>query len=206
MKVFDKIFFGIIFGAMLPIAFFIIGWWGTVGRVSEDKIFLFAFAGLAIGIILNFLFLRKFISNMYEISASNLIVIYIFYTVCCFGFFMGVPIFNILLGIPAGYYAAMRCLYLRKENVLTEQYFRHVSIFSSIIMFFVCVASAIIAFSDPFTAKNIKGMLGLDFEISKLTLLILVLIGGALLIVIQYFLTNMTAKLIYKFYSKEEVN
>lgn len=200
MKTFDKIFFGLLIGAVLPVSLFLTGWWSTFKIVLENQIIIFALAGFALGIILDFLFLRKVISNLYEINSSNLILVYVFYSLCCFGFFMGVPVFNVLLGIPAGYYAAMKCAYLRRDIIYTEHFFRQTAIFTSVIMFLGATASATIALSDPFTPQNIKGMLGLNFDITKMVLLLIVVLGGAVLIVVQFFLTKYAAIISYRFF------
>lgn len=204
MKVFDKIFFGIIFWAVLPISLFLIGWWGTVDRVPENRIIYFAFGGLLLGIILNFFFFRKIILNLFELQNSTLSIIYIFYSMCIFGFFMGVPIFNILLGIPAGYYIARRCTFLRKEPGIAEHYIKQVAVFTSIVMFVLCVFSASIALSDPFTPGSLKSMLHLNFDISRMMLFIIIIGGGAILIGLQYYLTKLTAKIIYSISEKAE--
>ena len=203
MKTFDKIFFGLLIGAVLPVSLFFTGWWSTFKIVLENQIIIFALAGFVIGIILDFLFLRRVISNLYEINTSNLILVYVFYSLCCFGFFMGVPVFNVLLGILAGYYVAARCAYSRRDIIYTEHFFRQTAIFTSVIMSLVSVVSATIALSDPFTPKNIKGMLGLNFDITKMVLLLIIVFGGAVLIVVQFFLTKYTAIISYRIFGNE---
>jgi hypothetical protein len=205
MKLLDKIFFGIIFGAVLPGTLFLAGWWGTFKVVPENQIFIYAFGGLTLGIIIDFFFIKKVISNLYEIQNTTLSLIYIFYSVCIFGFFMGVPVFNSLLGIPAGYYAAKRCLFLRKDIELTERYFKQTAIFTTVIILLASLVSASIALSDPFTAKNLKGMLNLNFEITKPILFYIIIGGGTILIIFQYYLTKFTAKIIYAFSEKREI-
>jgi hypothetical protein len=197
MKTFDKILFGLIFGAMLPVTLFLTGWWSTFRLVPENQIFIFALSGLALGIIIDFFFIKKVISDLYNIKNSNLILIYIFYSVCCFGFFMGVPVFNSLLGIPAGYYAAKKCVFLKTEKENAEKSFKQTSFFTAIIISFISVSSATIALIDPYTSGSLKNMLNLNFEITKLMLLFGIIIGGLFLIFFQYYLTKFTAKIIY---------
>jgi len=203
MKVLEKIFFVIIFGAVLPITFFLAGWWGTVGLVEENKIFIFAISGLAIGIVLDFFLLKKIISDLYEISNSTLVLVYIFYSICCFGFFMGVPIFNSMLGIPAGYYAAKKCIYLKKETDYAEKYFKQTAFFTSVIITLISIASATIALMDPYTAKGLKDMLNLSFDLTKFRLVTVIILGGSILITFQYFLTRYTTKIIYRIFTKQ---
>jgi hypothetical protein len=197
MKKFDKIFFGLIFGAVLPVTFFFAGWWGTFKYVPENQIFIYAFGGLLTGIILDFFFLKKILLKLFYFDNFLLILIYIFYSVCCFGFFMGVPVFNALLGIPAGYYAARKCIFLNTGKENAEKYIKQTALFSTIVILFISVASATIALIDPFTSQTLKGMFGLNYEITKTILVTGIIIGGLVLICFQYVLTKFTSKIIY---------
>jgi hypothetical protein len=197
MKAFDKIFFGAIFGAILPVTLFLTGWWGTFRFVPENQIFIYAFSGLFAGIILDFFFVKKLLSNLFNLKYSSLILIYIFYSVCCFGFFMGVPVFSSLLGIPAGYYAARRCIFHGTEKEIALKYINRTALFSVAVILFVADASAMIALFDPFTSEGLRNMLGLKFEITKTMLVLIITLGGILLIIFQYFLTKITGKIIY---------
>lgn len=202
MKNPDKIFFGFLLGAVLPVILFLAGWWGTFKFVPEHMVAVFAFSGLLLGVILDFFFMRKVLINLYDINVSNLMLVYVFYSVCCFGFFMGVPVFNILLGIPAGYYTAMKCIYTRRETAHLKYYFHRTAVFTALIITIVCLVSAGIALSDPYTASGIKGLLKLNFEITKTILLMIVVFGGIILIALQYYLTKFTAKFTYKFFAR----
>lgn len=197
MSTFDKILFGFLFGAVLPIIHFLTGWWGSISFVPENRIFIYAFSGLLIGLVLDFFFMKNFTSKLFNLNYYILVPVYIFYSVCCFGFFMGVPVFNSLLGIPAGYYAARRCLFHDTEKEMALKYINRTALFTMVIILFVADASAAIALLDPFTAQGLKNMLGLKFEITKTMLILLSTIGGILLILFQYFLTKITGKIIY---------
>jgi hypothetical protein len=198
MKTLDKIFFSVIFGGILPVILFLMGWWSTFRLVPENQIFIYAFAGLFAGIILDFILLKRIWSKLFYMDGTTLILIYIFYSVCCFGFFMGVPVFNSLLGIPAGYYAARKCTLLRAKREDAEKYFKQTAFFTVIVILFISAAAASIALIDPFTAGSIKGILGLNFEITNSMLVFGIIIGGILLICFQYILTKLTAKIIYR--------
>lgn len=197
MNTFDKIFFGFTFWAVLPIALFLVGWWGTVGRMEESRVMLFALGGLLIGIVSSFIFIKRLVTNLYELQGSTLGLIYIFYSMCVFGFFMGVPVFNLFLGIPAGYYTARRCKAMRKDHDFAERAFKNAAIFTTIITLLFSVVSASIALSDPFTAKNLKGMFNLNFDITKSILLSIITVGGAILMVLQYYITKFSARIFF---------
>ncbi|MCE5176947.1 MAG: hypothetical protein ABFD23_02625 [Caldisericales bacterium] len=48
--------------------------------------------------------------NVLKISSTKAVIFYIFLDVLCTGLGMGVPIFNILLGLPTGWFLASRAI------------------------------------------------------------------------------------------------
>jgi hypothetical protein len=197
MKTFDKIFFGMIFGAVFPIVLFLTGWWSTVGLVQENRIFIFAFSGLALGFALDFFLLKKIMVNLFNLNCFLLTTIYIFYSICIIGFFMGVPVFNLLLGIPAGYYVAKKCIYDKTEKEESEKQINRIARFTTYIIIFIAVLSASIALSDPYTVSSINGMFGLGQKITQSILYYIVILGGLAMIFVQYIITKYTARIVY---------
>lgn len=49
-----------------------------------------------------------------------------------------------------------------------------------------CITSATLALRDPFTADNLKGMLGLPFEVTQEKIYWLILTGGGALLAMQW--------------------
>lgn len=205
MKTFDKIFFGIIFGAIIPITLFLAGRWITFVFLPVNKTLVFALSGLVLGLIIDLFYVRRVLSNLYEIPVSNLVLVYIFYSAGCFGIFTTMPVLNLLLGIPAGYYAAVKCIYMRREIFSSEDFFGHAAIFTSVTILLFSLISILIALTDPYnTAKKIKHMLGLNFEITVTALTLGVIGFGLLLIVIQFFVTKYSAKIFYSRLTESE--
>jgi len=197
MKTFDKIFFGIIFGSIFPVIFFLAGWWSTVGLVRENRIFIFAFSGFIIGILLDFFILKKIIENLFRLNIFLLVITYSFYSICLFGFFMGVPVFNVLLGIPAGYYIAKKCRNNNKSEHDSKRQIKRIALFTTYIIIIIAFLSAFIALSDPYTVNNLNGMLGLQNIITQSILYIIVIAGGLVLVFAQYAITRFSAELVY---------
>jgi len=198
MRKFDKIFLGILIGAVSPILFFLLGWWISIPFVPENKIYIYALAGLSIGITLDLIFLKKWIQIGYRLNKFIQILIYLFYTICVFGFFMGVPIFNILNGITAGIYTGRKVMYEKLEKEKGLKRIRKASIFTTIIILFVSVFSACIALIDPSTGSNLKRMFNLNFEVTKEMICGIIFFGGLGLVLVQYWVTKITGLLILK--------
>lgn len=192
----EHIFWVLIFWGVFPIMFFLAGWWISIGKVPENKIFIFAFAGLGLGILIDIILFKKIWNNIFNFGNFLLVLVCLFYSVCIFGFFMGVSVFNLIMGIVAGAYIARKSGFnnISKEDFKRQIHF--VSVFTSVVMFLVCSASAFLALFDKYTVSSIKGVFG--FEIPYLSLVFIIIFGGLLLIVFQYFLTKGSGILFYK--------
>ena len=98
-----------------------------------------------------------------------------------------------------------KLLYARREIFSSEDFFGHAAIFTSIIVLLFSLVSILIALTDPYnTAKKIKDMLGLNFEITVTALTLGVIGFGLLLMVIQFFVTKYSAKIFYSRLTESE--
>jgi hypothetical protein len=200
MKI-EKLIFNLIFGAIIPIFCFLCFWWGSLLFTYEKKeVIIAAFTGLCIGIVITILIIVFCKLDVFLLSKPILIIAYIFYSICVFGFFMGVPIFNVALGIFAGYYCAKRIINNdRQQKYKSIKQFcfnkiKSVPIFTSIIIGLISIASAIIALSSESTPLDLKHMLNLPFDITHVLLILIIIFGGLLLIFAQYYITIFTIK------------
>lgn len=187
----ESIFVWLIIGPVIPVLLFLTGWWTSLVFVSDYRVLIFGLIGLGLGCFIDIVFLRRRISEVYTWSPKLLALIYIFYSVCFFGFFMGVPVFNIALGIIAGIFMGRRFRHspISKED-LNKGTFK-VSIFSALIIGGICLASAYFATKDiTDTALNLQGMFKLSFLPTGNMIIALIVFGGLGLIILQYFLTK----------------
>lgn len=204
MKKFDRIFFGIIFGAIFPILLFLTGWWSTVRLVPENQIFIYALSGFAIGLVLDFFLLKRILFNLFNINGFLLAAIYIFYSICVIGFFMGVPVFNLFLGIPAGIYIAKKCANDKTGKEESAKRINRIARFTTYIIILIAILSALIALTDRYTVSSINGMFGLEYKITQSVLYYIVIFGGLAMIFVQYVITKYTASIVYSKITKEK--
>jgi hypothetical protein len=199
MNTIEKTVLKIIFGSVLPILLFLAGWWASFRLVQESMVIVFALSGLALGILLDVLFLNKWFQNPYQTRTIILILIYFFYSVGIFGFFMGIPVFNLLTGLAAGIFAGRKAHHDHESVTAFKSKIVKVSTFTTVIMGVICVLSTAIALQDPTdTARNLEGMLRMrPFTITTAMIIGIILIGGTLLAVLQYWLTRQAALAAY---------
>lgn len=193
MKRFEKIFIGLIFGCTFPLLFGLLSviTWFYIDK-SENRVIIYITAGLLFGLIIDLKFLKGWIKHRFDLPLWYIAGIHIFYNICVYGFFMGFPVFNLLLGLIAGYYFGNRIIYNKIQPEKRSKQINKVSLFTGLIMTLICVSSAIIGLTDKTIGGNIQGMLGLDFEITKAMILTLIFVGGFSLIIFQYFVTRLT--------------
>jgi len=200
MSKIEDMLMAFIFGSVLPILLFLAGWWGSISLVPENTIFIIALIGLTAGVVIDILFLQKWLRNIYNTNLRLLIIIYLFYSICTFGFFMGVPIFNIIPGIMAGIFIGRR-LYLGKKSMNeTKYYIKKTCIFTTAVIIAISAASAFLALKDPIdTAGNLEGMFNIkSFQINTEMIIGLIIIGGLVLAASQYWLTKISAIITFR--------
>ncbi len=186
----EAIFLLAVYGGVFPILCFLIGWWGSIPFLPEPSIKYAALIGFLLGILIDILFLRRWIARAYDMPLVWLGLIYIFYSAGIFGFFMGVPVFNVLLGIFAGFYMGLRMAQKNVDETLARKVFKRTGMFTAVVLFVICCAALWMAFMDASLAANINGMLALQAPLSRNTILILSSVGGVTAVALEYYLTR----------------
>ena len=184
--------FEIIAGGTIPVLFFLIFWWGSV--LLTDNITMVAaasLAGLVLGLMLALLVRWYWKMDVFELRPGILMAIYIFYSLCMFGFFMGVPLLHPVLGLLAGAYWATRMI---GSDVPPQDHpasIKRVASFTAMVMGGICCLSAFFALNSESTPSDMQGMLELPFTVTQPMIIALIIAGGAFLVVLQYWLTKM---------------
>jgi hypothetical protein len=186
MKRFDQVFLFTLYAPIFPILLPLVGWWSSVSLVAENQVVYFALGGLALGIIIDLLFLKKVLAPGYDQKPMVLGAIYLFYIVGIFGMFMGIPLFAVLPGIAAAIFVARRAAVNGWDNTRFKKVLNRTSCFATAVLLVVCSASAALALRDPFTGGNISGMLGLGFAVTNGMIWGIVIVGGLGLVGLQY--------------------
>lgn len=191
----EMILYKIIFWGVLPSILFLAGWWSSIGLKDNQEIFSIALAGIGLGILIDVLVLKPWLRSLETLSSGILISVYVFYSIMVLGFFMGVPLFNVGLGILAGRFIARVGLYKGLTKVQMDKLIHSTATITTIILFGICLISAWIALKDPMdTAINLQGMFQLGFTVTESMVLGIVVFGGILLLIVQYILTVRFAK------------
>ena len=130
----EKLFLTLVIGGIAPISCFLSGWWGAYFFAPENQIPVFMLAGLGMGIIIDLLFLGKWVKLAYRIHPFILIAVYLFYSVGIFGFFMGVPVFNMVMGPLAGFYIGRRLGFEKSDSEEKERVINWTGLFTAFVL------------------------------------------------------------------------
>jgi len=199
-KVFDRMFGTIVFGLVLFFVPFCTGWWISylLGSYSNYVLGIGIALGVAGGIAANLLLLKKAVAHLYSIKTWVMLCLLVLYSIGIFGFFMGVPVFNMLAGILTGVYIGRQAKVLNYDVTHFSERLKKAQWVSLSLLSMVCIASAILALSDSHTAANLEGMFSLRFSLTTPMLVGIIFIGGTVLVIAQFLLTKVSATLAYK--------
>jgi len=176
---------GVALGAVPVTSGFLAGWWLSVPLVPEARIYQFALAGLVLGVLADVLFLRGWVQRTYSLKPWVWKAAYVFYSVGMLGFFMGVPVFNVALALPAGVFVARWLVHCGADSARVRRTARETALFTTSVLGLVCLASASIALASPSTAADLQGMLRLPFRVTRAMILGLIAGGGLLILTLN---------------------
>ncbi|MHC4394501.1 MAG: hypothetical protein ACYS1A_02485 [Planctomycetota bacterium] len=191
----ETVILWMLFGTPLVLICFAAGGFISVVLFDEKHVLAMALGGLAVGIILDAVFLRRPIKNAYRINNKILIALYIFYSIGALGFCMGVPILNFGVGIVAGFYTARKMQCTKADQIQRNRNIKRTAIFSAVSMMAMCCLTG--------TWALVGGMVGSESELFSFTftapiIIAMVIAGGLLLSLLQYYLTTTAAKITFK--------
>ena len=193
MKKIDIAAGSVFFGFILFITFFCAGWW--LGLLPGANVQVGCALGAAAGVLLNILFLRRIVWRQFAMPSAVLAAVCVLYSIGIFGFFMGVPVFNVLVGLIAGWYVGRRA----KASAADYRTSLHRAVLlSTALLAAFCAAAAWLALRDPTTPANLEGMLGLGFHITQGLLWGIILAGGGALLLLQALGAYLAARVAYR--------
>lgn len=195
MNKLEKLFLFGILGSIPPLVGFLAGWWATSQVLDNWQVLLAAVLGLAVGLVITARYVWGWVAKAYQVHPAIWMVIHFLYAICVFGFFMGVPVFNVALAVPAGFFIANWLPHQRLELEQERRVIFNTQCFTTGVLAFICVTSAWLALRDPTTAANLEGMLRLNFEVTQSMIIGLILVGGAGLLAMNWWLTSLTIRI-----------
>lgn len=200
MKKIEDMAIGVLLGAVPILVCFLAFWWISIPFVPESYISRWALGGLLLGVLLDIFFLRGWVRHAYSMKTGIWMGIYVFYSVGLLGFFMGVPVFNLLLALPAGVFIGRRLSLNTADPAQLQKTARQTAMFTLGILGLVCITSAFLALASPSTASDLQGILGLASPVAPAGILGIILGGGAALLALDWWLTIKSVELSHGYF------
>jgi ABC-type multidrug transport system fused ATPase/permease subunit len=149
------------------------------------------------GVIIDILLLKKWVRNAYHTNSKILAGIYLFYSVVALGMGMGLPILNFVLGIMAGVYIARRTHLTGADEQSRNQALKKTAVFCAVVMAFMCCLMTLLGIVGKVPGSKFETPF-LSFTLTVPVFFAVVLTGGAILVLLQYWLTTIAAKVTIK--------
>jgi Na+-driven multidrug efflux pump len=110
---------------------------------------------------------------------------------------MGMPIFHFLMCIAAGIYIARKMLFTEADEQNRKRAFKKMARFCAAVMALICCLMTLWAIAGQMIGQELETPL-LTFTFTVPIFLALVLTGGAILVLAQYWLTGTAAKVTFR--------
>jgi|WetSurMetagenome_2_1015567.scaffolds.fasta_scaffold01943_13 hypothetical protein len=194
MKKIDSLFLWICFGAPVPVLTFAFAFltWYFLFRNNESLIPYFIIPGFLAGVLFDILFLKTIVMRAPDYPLQVLAGLYILYSILIYGFWMGFPVPNLIMGPIAAYYMGIRT---RKHEIPAGNHsglIRSLSRFSALVMLVICILTAMMGLHEENIGLTLRNMFRLGFDVTRAMVWLLIIIGGSGLVIIEYFLTKFT--------------
>jgi hypothetical protein len=190
---------GLILAPLAPIAGLLVFGWTSYALLPETWIPYCGLTGLGLGILADIFILKRMVMRAYRLGTIFWLAVLLFYSVGTFGFFMGVPLFNAALAIPAGFVVGGKLAQEKVDGVRIRRASLRTCILTTALMVLVCAASAVVALISPSTPGDLRGMLGLGFEVTRTMIWGLILVGGVGLLAVNWVLTGLSVHIFYRY-------
>ena len=188
---------GLILAPVIPLAGLLAFWWAAYALLPESWIPFAAITGLLVGILLDVFLLKKLLDR--RLGLLFWVAVFLFYSIGLFGFFMGVPVFNALLAVPAGFIVGGRLAAENADRLRLHTAAHRTAWFTSGVLALICAASAFIALVSSSTASDLQGLLGLGFNVTQAMIIALILVGGVALLALDWGLSVASVRAAYIF-------
>lgn len=186
---------------LAPLAGFLGGWWLAYYLLPENFILTSMLSALLLGLLVDGLILKKLVNRAHTLGGIFWTAVILFYAIGLFGFSMGVPLLNVGLALPVGFLAGSHLAHLPDSKFRFKTTAKKVSLYNTGLLFLTCAGSAFFALASPSTPADLQGMLALPFIVTLPMIWGVILLGGSLLLVINYFLTLLSFHFTYRFLS-----
>lgn len=190
----DRIVSLVALAPIAPVIGLLVGWWGSFALLGDSPLIgPAALTGLLAGIAVDVV-LRRRLGSLLSLPTPALLAIAMFYSVCIYGFLMGLPVGNLVVGLAGGYVAGRRSVLLADSPRRRRDRARLAAGVATAILAVLCTATALMALHEPTIGSQVQHMLGLPFVVTDAMIDAIIVFGGATLLAGEYAVTLAAAR------------
>ncbi len=193
MNKWESIVIAVLLGIACPWLTFVAMWWAAAivsmkwHLLSEPMIAGAALLGLAVGVVLDLVFLRTWVRQFYSTRIGWLAGVYVALSVVAVASFMGLPVGTFVLGIVAGTYAGRRQHHHAAVPTDANRRIRRAALFAALITAGAALPVGLLALRE----RNVLQLLASLLRVEEVTVggaigIFVIVVLSALLFVAQY--------------------
>jgi hypothetical protein len=164
---------GLVLGAACPLLSFVLFWWTTaafslfMADIPVRVIIMAALTGLVVGIVLDIVFIRRWVKGFYTANVSLLIVVYLGLCVVAIAFFMGLPVGTFALGIAVSAYAGRRQRHMQTHGTSVTTALHKAAFLAAFVTTATAFPIGILALDEQSVLKFLEAIFGFDQAIFR---------------------------------------
>lgn len=165
----EQIIVGLLAGFLCPYLAFVLFWWtaaaltlNNILHISDRGIFIAAMAGLALGIILDGIWLKHWITCFYRAKYRFLVPVYLFCSLIAVASLMGLPLGNLVLGTLAGVYVGRRMHHAQGGAGTMALAARRAGIFTTSVTGLESLPISVLALREGWVMRLLQAGLGMN--------------------------------------------
>jgi hypothetical protein len=203
----ETVLIGVVIAIICPASLFVFLWWTAAALslyhllpVPENIIAIAAFAGLAIGIILDIFYLKKWMARFYAVNTKLLLAAYTFWSAVAVALFMGLPFGNIAWGMCAGLYVGRRQYHAGSPPRQFARAARNVSLFTAAVTSAEALTIGFLALREELVGQILRSATALGQPMTAFPVgIAFVITLSVILLAIQFWCTRTAARFAFRF-------
>ena len=207
MRKTESIVVGVLLGFAIPSLGFVGFWWTTalihmsIPGIPVEVVIAGAFTGLVVGLVIDAVYLKRWIKCVYTAKPRVLVMFYLGLCVVAVGLFMGLPVGTLILGVGAGIYAGRRCRFATAGRKASAVSIRKTALFAASVTALAAFPIGLLALRDRSVISLLETRLFFGLvQLGSVTGPVLIALLCCTLFAIQYGCTLAAGKLSYKFH------
>lgn len=165
----ESILIGLFVGIACPLLLFVFCSW-TVAAITIYHVLLLpsrviiiaGFTGLGIGLVMDIVWLKRWVRRFYTANTYLMIAVYLAMSVVALAFFMGLPIGSLVLGILAGAYVGRRQFHTGGSGSACSKAAHKVGLFAGLVTTAETLPIGLLALDEPSIINFVRSFLGLE--------------------------------------------